>query len=102
MKGMRRLVVKALPVDGIDAIKFDASGVDEIGERADQSLAFKFPFVAGAGGKTEEWLAPVAVNDHPQLHSQAVRIPAMEFTFHQSDLFADNKFEEARVCQRCR
>src|SRR5882757_10371054 len=83
MKGMRRLVVKALPVDGIDAIKFDASGVDEIGERADQSLAFKFPFIAGAGGKTDDGRAPMAVHDDAKFPSEAVRIPAVIIALHE-------------------
>src|SRR5438445_12933541 len=76
--------------------------MDRISQWIDLGPSFEFPFVAGARGKTEERRAPVAVNDHTQLHSQALRIPAMEFTFHQSDLSADKKFEEARVCQRRR
>ena len=83
MKGMRGLVVKALPVDGIDAIKFDAAGIDEIRERADQSLAFEFPFIAGAGRKTNDGRAPMAVHDDAEFPSEAVRIPAVIVALHE-------------------
>src|SRR5882672_286754 len=101
MKGMRGLVVKALPIDGIDAIKFDAAGIDEIGERADQSLAFEFPFIAGAGGKTNNGRAPMAVNDDAEFPSDAVRIPAVIVALHESAFRIPNsRSEYAKVCQR--
>src|SRR5215813_3377545 len=54
VEGMRAFVVKAVTVDGINGIELDAAGIDKIGERADHSLPFKFPFVASAGGETED------------------------------------------------
>ena len=68
---VRAFVVKAEAVDGIDAEDFDFATFDEIGEGADHALAFEFGFVAGAGGKAENGLAPVAVDDHAEVEPQA-------------------------------
>ena len=73
MKRVRALVVEAVVVDGIDGEKFDAAGVDEVGERADHALIFEFPLVAGAGGKADQRLAPVAVD-----HDAEYRCPSRE------------------------
>src|ERR1700739_4081003 len=86
MKRMRGLVVKAQTVDRIHAVELQFAAVDEIGERADHGLAFQFPFVAGAGGKADQRRAIMAVNDNAEIEAQAMRIPAMDFTFHQSGL----------------
>src|SRR5260370_31489825 len=96
MKGMRALVVEAEAVDGVDGVKLELAAVDEIGESTDHRLAFELPFVAGAGGKADQRRAPVAVNDDAELHTHAMRIPAMEFTFHKKPA---QRNREARVCQ---
>lgn len=79
---MRAFVVEAEAVDGIDAENFDFAAFDEIGESADHALALKFVFVAGAGGKTENGLSPVAVNDDAQVEPEPGRMPTMIFAFH--------------------
>ena len=83
MEGMRALVVKAVAVDGIDGIELDAARVNKIGERADHSLAFEFPFVAGTGGKTENRRTPMAVHDDAEFDSKAMRIPTVIVTLHE-------------------
>jgi hypothetical protein len=71
MEGMSRFVVKAEPVDGIDGEKFNAAGVDEIGEGPYHALAFKFPFISGARRKAEEWWSPVPIDDDAQFDAEA-------------------------------
>src|SRR5262249_25668570 len=83
MKGMRSLVVEAEPVDRVDGIKFDAPCVNEIAERADHSLAFEFPLVAGAGRETKNRRTPMAVNDDAELNAESVRIPTVIVTLHE-------------------
>src|SRR6266404_6370223 len=97
MKWMSSFIVKAQAVDGIHAVKFQFAAVDEIGESADQGLAFQFPFVAGAGWEADQRRAIVAVNNNAEIEAQAMRIPAMDFTFHRSGLVEKG---EAKVCQR--
>jgi hypothetical protein len=87
VKRMSALVVKAEAIDGVDRIKLDAASIDEIGESADQALAFEFPFVASTGGKTEERRAPMAIGDDAEIEAEARRVPAMVFTFHQRGPF---------------
>src|SRR5215469_6302578 len=82
MEGMSGFVVEAEPVDGIDAEKFHAAGVDEIGEGAHHALAFKFPFISGAGRKAHEWRPPVPVDDDAQFDAEARGMPAMVFASH--------------------
>src|SRR5271155_6109535 len=82
MERMGAFIVKARPVHGIHAEKFHATGVNQGREAADQALAFEFPFVASACGKSQQRRAPVAVHHDPQFHSQAMRIPAVIFPFH--------------------
>src|SRR6201981_2512043 len=86
MKWMSSFIVKAQAVDGIHAVELKLAAIDEIGERADHGLAFQFPFVAGAGGKADQRRAIMAVNDNAEIEAQAMRIPAMDFTFHRSGL----------------
>jgi hypothetical protein len=66
MEGMSALVVEAESVKGIDAIEFDAAGVDEIGERAHHALAFKLPFVSGTRGEAYQRRSPMTVNGDAQ------------------------------------
>src|SRR5208337_2033911 len=82
VKRMSVFVVKAKAVDGVDGIKLDAAGIDEISESADHALAFECPFVAGTGGKTEERRTPMAVGGDAEIEAEARREPAMVFTFH--------------------
>jgi hypothetical protein len=79
---MRAFVVKAEPVDRIDAENFYFSAINEIGQRADQALAFEFKLIARARRKSEYWLSPVAVHKHAHVEAEPVRIPAVIFTFH--------------------
>src|SRR5690348_18279000 len=83
MEGMGALVVKAQAIDGIDAIKLDATGVDEVCERANQSLAFEFPFIAGAGRKAKNRRTPMAINDNAEFDAESMRIPAMIVALHE-------------------
>src|SRR5207249_11246026 len=64
---MPAFVVKAEPIDGIHRIEFDYAAVDEVAERAHHALAFEFPFIAGAGRKTKQGRAPVAVDHDAKL-----------------------------------
>src|SRR5579863_10460941 len=82
MKRVRAFVIKAEAVDGIDGKKLQLAAIDKIRERADHGLPLKFPLISRTGGKTKQWRAIVAVHHYPELHAQALRIPAMEFTFH--------------------
>jgi len=82
VKRMRALVVKTVPVDRIHREEFDSSCVDEIPERADHALAFEFTLVAGAGRETQEWRAPMPVDDNSELDTEPVGIPSVIFTFH--------------------
>src|SRR5208283_4081872 len=97
VKRVSVLVVKAEAIDGVDGIELDAAGIDEIGESADHALAFEFPFVASTGGKTEERRAPMAVGDNAEIETEARRVPAMVFTFHQkASLCAGEKYGSGR------
>ena len=69
MEGMSAFVVEAEAVDGINGVELDAAGVDELGEGADHGLAFEFPFVASAGGETEDRRAPMAVGDNTEINA---------------------------------
>src|SRR5580704_2636543 len=82
VKGMRAFVIKAESIDGIDAEEFYFPAVDEIGQRADQALAFEFRLIARARRKPENRLSPVAVDNHAHVEAQPRRIPAVIFTFH--------------------
>lgn len=82
MERVRALIVEAEAVDGIDGEEFDAAGIDEIAKRTDHALTFELPLIAGAGWKTQEWWTPVAVNGNAEFEAQAMRMPAMNFTFH--------------------
>ncbi len=77
VKRMRAFVIKAEAVDGIDAEEFYLAAFDEIGECADHALAFEFRLVTRAGGKTENRLSPVAVDDDTQVHAEPGRMPAV-------------------------
>jgi hypothetical protein len=83
VKGMGAFVIEAEAVDGIDAEEFYFAALDKISEGADHALAFELGFVASAGGKAENGLAPVAVDDHVQIEAEPGRIPAMNFAFHR-------------------
>jgi len=83
VKRVSTFVVKAEAIDGIDGVKLDAAGIDEIGEGADHALAFKLPFVAGACGKSEKRRPPMAVGNDSQFEAETGRPPVMIFTFHQ-------------------
>ena len=82
VEGMRGFVVEAEAVDGVNAEEFDTAGVDEFGEGADHGLVFEFPFVTGAGGKADERLAVVAVDEDAKFEAEAGRMPTMVFAFH--------------------
>ncbi len=82
MKWMRALVVKSRGVHRVDAEKLHAPGVNQRRQTSDQSLALKFPLIAGAGGESKQRRSPVAVNNNPHIQSQPIRIPAMIFPFH--------------------
>src|ERR1700722_566121 len=82
VKRMRAFIVKAEPVDGIDAEEFYFAAVDEIRQRADQALAFQLRLIARAGRKPENRLSPVPVDNDAHLETQPGRIPAAIFTFH--------------------
>src|SRR6266567_1541684 len=97
MKRVRAFVVKAEPVDGVDAEELDLAAVDEVGKSTDHALSFQFPLVARAGGKAHDRRAPVAVDNDTQFHAQPVRVPAVIFTFHRLPLGCCG---EKRVCQR--
>ena len=71
MKRMRAFVVKAETVDGVDGVELDAASVDEFGKGADHGLAFEFPLVTSAGGKTENGRAPVAVGNDAKIEAEA-------------------------------
>ena len=86
VKRVSAFVIKAEAVDGVEGIKLDAAGVDEIGEGANHALALEFPLVASTCGKTEERGAPMAVGDDAEIQAEPRRVPAMVFTFHQKDL----------------
>src|SRR6266567_1643588 len=97
MKWVHAFVVKAEPVDGIDAEEFDFSPIDEIRKSTDHALPFEFPLITRAGGKAHDRRAPVAVDNDTQFHAQPVRVPAVIFTFHRLPLGCCG---EKRVCQR--
>jgi len=84
MKRMSTLIVKAREVHGIDAEEFHAPAINQVCEAANQPLVLKLPFVPGAGGKTDERRSPMTVDHDAQLHSKAVRIPAVIFPLHFS------------------
>jgi hypothetical protein len=86
MERMRCFVVKTEAIDGIDGIKFDAAGVDEFGERADHALAFQFKFVAGAGGKTNDGRAVMAIGNDAEFEAETRRVPTMIFALHSFEL----------------
>ena len=96
VKGMRAFVIEAEAVDGIDAEDFDFAALDKIGESADHALAFEFGFVAGAGGKTENGLSPMAMDDDAKVKPQAGRMPAVVFAFHKC---ASHGARGGKVCQ---
>src|SRR6267142_6935155 len=96
MKGVRTLVVETAPVDGVDGVKLDAAGVNEIGEGPDHSLSFKFPFVASAGGETKNGRAPVTINDDTKFHAEAMRIPAVIIALHEGSLSYASKLKPGR------
>src|SRR6516165_5792748 len=98
MEGMGALVVEAEPVDGIDAIEFDAAGVDEIGECADHALPLEFPFISGACGEAQKRRSPMPVNNDAEFDAQTRRMPAMVFASHEGILVNCGK----AVCQRRR
>jgi hypothetical protein len=105
MERVRALVVETEAVDGIDGVELHAAGVDEIRERADHALAFQFPLIAGAGGKTEERRAPVPVNDNTKFDAQAGRVPTVVVALHEWNPSALRESsmpvetpEEQRVC----
>lgn len=83
VKRVRAFVVKTEAIDGIDGVELDAAGVNEIGERADHSLPFEFPFVSGAGRKTENGRTIVAVNDDAEFDAEAMRIPMVIVAVHK-------------------
>jgi hypothetical protein len=87
MEGMGALVVEAEAIDGVDGVELDAASVDEFGESADHALAFELPFVAGAGGETEEGRAVVAIDDDAEFQAEARGVPAMIFAFHGDKAF---------------
>lgn len=89
MERMCALVIKAEAVNGIDAKDFEFAAIDEVGERANHALAFEFVLVTGAGGKTDERLAPMAVDDDAKVKPQAGRVPAVNFAFHEECLARD-------------
>ena len=101
MKRVSTLVVKAETVDRIDGKELQLTAVDKIRQRSDHGLALELPFITGTGGKTDKGRSPVSVDNNAQLESQAMGIPAMEFTFHQERPLSTvhSKFGEARVCQ---
>jgi hypothetical protein len=86
MKRMSAFVIKAETVDGIDGIKLDAAGVNEMGERADHALTFELEFVPGAGGKADNGRAVMAVSDDAQFKAETRRVPTMVFALHSSEL----------------
>ena len=86
VEGMSGFVVEAETVDGIDGIKLDTAGIDEIGEGADHALALEFEFIASTGRETEERRAPMPVGHDTKIQAEAGRVPAMVFTFHSRDL----------------
>src|SRR5258708_31307267 len=83
VKWVRGFVVEPVSVDRIDAIELDLAAVDKIGERADHALAFELPFIASAGGKSDERRSPMAKNDYAHLDAGPRRMPAVRFTFHR-------------------
>ena len=101
MKRVSAFVVEAETVDRIDGEELQLTAVDKIRQCSDHGLALEFPFIASASGKTDKGRTPVAVDNDAQLESQAMGIPAMEFTFHQERPLSTvhSKFGEARVCQ---
>ncbi len=86
MERVRVFVVKSKPVDGIQGEQFDAPTIDEIRKGTNHTLAFELPFVACAGRKSEQWRAPMAIDDNAKLHAEPVRIPAVILAFHPMPL----------------
>src|SRR5271169_1092398 len=82
MERMHTLVVEAEAIDGIDGVKLDAAGINEIRKSTDHALALELPLVAGTGRKTEERRPPVSINDNAKFEAQARRMPAMVLTLH--------------------
>jgi hypothetical protein len=91
VKGMSTFVVEAETVDGVDGVKLDAAGVNEIGECADHALALKFEFITRTGGKAEEWGAPMPISNDAKVQAEAGRVPVVVFTFHARDLSSCGK-----------
>src|SRR5580704_19535611 len=85
MEWVRRFIVEAEAVDGIDGVEFDAPGINEIGKRADHALPLQLPFIAGAGGEAKQRLAVMSVHDYTQFETEAWRMPLVIFPFHLSD-----------------
>ena len=94
---VRALVVKAEAVDGIDGEELNAAALNKIRKRADHTLAFEFPLIAGAGRKAQKRLAPVAENGHAQLQAEPLRVPTVIFTLHR--VLPLTCCGEKRVCQ---
>src|SRR5947209_7220911 len=98
MKRVRAFIVKTEPIYRIHGINFDSSAFNKIGKRRDHALVFQLPFVAGAGGKSDEWGAPMSVDYDSELHSKPRRMPAVHFSLHRSPF----RYCRPRVCQRSR
>jgi len=98
VKGVSTFVVEAETVNGVDGIELDAAGIDEIGESANHALALEFEFIAGTGGKTEEWRAPMSIGNDAEIEAEAGRVPAVVFTFHAREPFVvrEEKYASGR------
>ena len=84
MKRVCAFIVKTEAIYRIHGINFDSSAFNKIGKRSDHALVFEFPFVAGAGGKSDDGGAPMSVNYDSEFHSEPRRMPAVHFSLHRS------------------
>src|SRR5918912_766395 len=79
---MRAAVRERISVGRIDAEHLHAPGVDELADRANQTLTVVFPFVAAAGREGDHRRAPMPEYHHAHVAPYAIGMPAVSLSTH--------------------
>src|SRR5438128_8065506 len=86
MERMRAAIGERIAMVRVDAERLDAPAVDELRDRADQALAFVFPFVAAARREHDHRRPPVSEHDDAHVAADPAGVPSLDFVAHARKL----------------
>jgi hypothetical protein len=79
---MRAAVTERVAVVHVDREGLHAAGLDELGDRPDETLALVLAFVAAARREEDHRRSPVPVDDDVHVAAEAVRVPSVDLALH--------------------